>query len=88
MLKMNRGSDTSQNKKRVITSKGIKPISKYKHSYKYLWLWGSFSPITRDAHYMISDGVSKNAFLAYFEDLSLHESKELKIVITHNPAFH
>ena len=37
---------------------------------------------------MISDGVSKNAFLAYLEDLSLHEPKELKILITDNAAFH
>ena len=31
--------------KKVITAKGIKPIGKYKHSYLYKWLWGSFSPI-------------------------------------------
>ena len=49
--------------KRVLTLKGIKPIGKYKHSYKYFWLWGSFSPISGDAHYMISDGVSKATFI-------------------------
>ncbi|NQX85295.1 MAG: IS630 family transposase [Flavobacteriaceae bacterium] len=74
--------------KRVLTLQGIKPIGKYKHSYKYLWLWGSFSPITGDAHYMISDGVSKNAFMAYLEDLSLYNPKELKILIIDNAAFH
>lgn len=74
--------------KRVLTLMGIKPIGKYKHSYKYFWLWGSFSPITGDAHYMISDGVSKNAFIAYLNDLSLHKPKELKIVIIDNAAFH
>ncbi|WP_438710890.1 IS630 family transposase [Aquimarina muelleri] len=74
--------------KRVLTLKGIKPIGKYKHSYKYFWLWGSFSPITGDAHYMISDGVSKAAFIAYLQDLSLYKPKELKIVIIDNTAFH
>lgn len=74
--------------KRVLTLKGIKPIGKYKHSYKYFWLWGSFSPITGDAHYMISDGVSKAAFIAYLQDLSLYKPKELKIVIIDNAAFH
>ncbi len=74
--------------KRVLTIKGIKPVEKYKHSYKYFWLWGSFSPITGDAHYMISDGVSKAAFIAYLDDLSQYKPKELKIVIIDNAAFH
>ena len=74
--------------KRVLTIKGIKPVGKYKHSYKYFWLWGSFSPITGDAHYMISDGVSKNAFIAYLQDLSLYKPRELKILIIDNAAFH
>lgn len=74
--------------KRVLTIKGIKPVGKYKHSYKYFWLWGSFSPITGDAHYMISEGVSKNAFIAYLKDLSLYNPRELKILIIDNAAFH
>ena len=74
--------------KRVLTLKGIKPVGKYKHSYKYFWLWGSFSPITGDAHYMISDGVSKNAFITYLQDLSLYKPRELKILIIDNAAFH
>ncbi|MFV0247912.1 MAG: IS630 family transposase [Tenacibaculum sp.] len=74
--------------KRVLTLKGIKPIGTYKHSYKYLWLWGSFSPITGDAHYMISRGVSKDAFVAYLNDLSLQKPRELKILIIDNAAFH
>ena len=45
--------------KRVLTVRGVKPVGKYKHSYQYFWLWGSFSPITGDAHYMISDGYPK-----------------------------
>ena len=74
--------------KRVLTLKGIKPVGKYKHSYKYFWLWGSFSPITGHAHYMISGGVCKNAFIAYLNDLSLYKPRELKILIIDNAAFH
>ena len=74
--------------KRVITLKGIKPVGKYKHSYKYFWLWGSFSPITGDAHYMISGGVSKNAFSAYINDLATYKPRELKILIIDNATFH
>ena len=74
--------------KRVLTGKGIKPVGKYKHSYQYFWLWGSFSPITGDAHYMISNGVSKDAFIAYLNDLSLLRPRELKILIIDNATFH
>ena len=74
--------------KRVITLKGLKPVGKYKHRYKYFWIWGSFSPITGDAHYMISDGISKNAFTAYLKDLSLINPREIKLVIIDNAAFH
>lgn len=74
--------------RRVLTLRGVKPVGKYKHSYKYIWLWGSFSPITGEAHYMISDGVSKNAFIAYLKDLSLYNPRELKILIIDNAAFH
>ena len=71
-----------------MTRKGIKPVGKYKHSYQYFWLWGSFSPITGDAHYMMSPGVSKEAFIAYLNDLSLFKPKEFKILIIDNAAFH
>lgn len=64
--------------KRVLTLRGVKPVGKYKHSYKYFWLWGSFSPITGDAHYMISGGVSKNAFIAYLNDLVSINQESLK----------
>lgn len=37
---------------------------------------------------MISDGVSKNAFLAYLNDLALISLRELKLVIIDNAAFH
>ena len=36
----------------LITTKGIKPIGEYKHSYLYKWLWGSFSPITGESFCM------------------------------------
>lgn len=51
-------------------------------------MWGSFSPITGDSHYFITDGVNKDLFLAYLEDLSLKNPKELKILLIDNAAFH
>ncbi len=66
--------------KRVITAKGIKPIGKYKHSYLYKWLWGSFC--------MTTDSVCKELFIKYLEDFSKHKPEELKIIVIDNAAFH
>ena len=74
--------------KRVITAKGIKPIGKYKHSYLYKWLWGSFSPITGESFCMTTDGVCKDLFIKYLEDFSQHKPEELKIIVIDNAAFH
>lgn len=74
--------------KRVITAKGIKPIGKYKHSYLYKWLWGSFSPITGESFCMTTDSVCKDLFVQYLEDFSKHKPTELKIIIIDNAAFH
>jgi transposase len=74
--------------KRVITAKGIKPIGKYKHSYLYKWLWGSFSPITGESFCMTSDGVCKDLFIKYLEGFSQHKPEELKIIVIDNAAFH
>src|SRR5680860_1816276 len=62
--------------KRVITAKGIKPIGKYKHSYLYKWLWGSFSPITGESFCMTTDHVCKEFFIKYLEDFSKHKPEE------------
>ena len=70
--------------KKVLSIKGNHPIGKYKHSYKYFWLWGSFSPITGDSHYILSQGVSKDMFIEYLKDFSKQNPKELKIIIIDN----
>lgn len=74
--------------KRVLSLKGIKPIGKYKHAYKNFWVWGSFSPITGDSHYIYSDSVCKEMFVEYLKDLSLYKPNEFKIVLIDNAGFH
>jgi len=74
--------------KRVITAKGVKPIGKYKHSYLYKWLWGSFSPITGESFCMTTDRVCKELFIEYLKDFSQHKPNELKIIIIDNASFH
>ncbi|WP_062060119.1 IS630 family transposase [Aquimarina longa] len=74
--------------KRVISARGVQPIGKYKHSYQYKWLWGSFSPISGESFCMTTDGVCKELFIKYLEDFAKHKPREVKILIIDNAAFH
>ncbi|QMU65954.1 MAG: IS630 family transposase [Flavobacteriaceae bacterium] len=74
--------------KRVLVSKGIKPIGQYQHSYQWLWLWGCFSPITGDSFYWETPLVSNDIFENFLEDFSKQNPRELKIVIMDNAGFH
>ena len=74
--------------KRVLVSKGIKPIGQYQHSYQWLWLWGCFSPITGDSFYWETPFVSNDIFESYLKDFSNQNPNELKIVVIDNAGFH
>lgn len=74
--------------KRVLVSKGIKPIGKYQHSYKWLWLWGCFSPVTGDAFYWETSHVGNDIFEGFLNDFSQTNPKELKLLIIDNAGFH
>ncbi len=74
--------------KRVLVSKGIKPIGKFQHRYKWLWLWGCFSPITGEAFYWETPYVSNKIFEGCLEDFSQQNPRELKILIIDNAGFH
>jgi len=74
--------------KRVLVNKGVKPIGKFQHSYKWLWLWGCFSPITGDSFYWETPLVSNDIFEGFLKDFSKQNSTELKIIIIDNAGFH
>ena len=74
--------------KRVLVSKGIKPIGKYQHSYKWLWLWGCFSPVTGDSFYWETPLVSNNIFEGFLQDFSKQNPMEFKIIVIDNAGFH
>lgn len=74
--------------KRVLVSKGIKPIGKYQHSYKWLWLWGCFSPITGNSFYWETPFVNNEIFEEFLKDFSQQNPRELKLVIIDNAGFH
>lgn len=74
--------------KRVLISKGIQPVCKYQHSYKWLWLWGCFSPINGESFYWETPIVSNDIFEKFLEDFAKQKPKELKIMIIDNAGFH
>lgn len=74
--------------KRVLVSKGIKPIGKFQHSYKWLWLWGCFSPITGDAFYWETSHVGSDIFEGFLNDFSKKNPNELKLLVIDNAGFH
>jgi len=74
--------------KRVLVSKGVEPVGKYQHSYKWLWLWGSFSPLTGDTFYWKTSNVGNDIFEAYLKDLSDQNPRELKLLVIDNAGFH
>lgn len=74
--------------KRVLISKGIQPVCNYQHSYKWLWLWGCFSPINGESFYWETPIVSNDIFEKFLEDFAKQKPKELKIIIIDNAGFH
>ena len=74
--------------KRVLVSKGIKPAGKFQHSYKWLWLWGCFSPVTGDSFYWETPFVGNDIFEGFLEDFAQQKPTELKLLIIDNAGFH
>ena len=74
--------------KRVLVSKGVKPIAQYQHSYQWLWLWGCFSPVNGHSFYWETPLVSNDIFENFLKDFSNQNPRELKIVIIDNAGFH
>ena len=74
--------------KRVLVSKGVKPTGKFQHSYKWLWLWGCFSPITGEAFYWETSHVGNDLFEAFLGDFSKSRPKELILLVIDNAGFH
>lgn len=73
---------------RCLTSKGVKPIVKYKHAFKNTFLYGAFSPIDGNSFIYEIEGTSSEIFFKYLQQLSEHRPRELMIVIIDNAGFH
>lgn len=74
--------------KRTLTAKSVKAKVNYQHSYQYLWIWGSFSPLTGDAFYWETPIVNNTIFEAYLNELSKRTPDKYIILVIDNAGFH
>lgn len=74
--------------KRVLSAIGVKAKVKYQHTFKNLWIWGSFSPITGDAFYWETPIVNNNIFRDYLKALSQRDLNKYTVLIIDNAGFH
>ena len=74
--------------KRVITMRGIKPISPYQHQFDNLWLFGAFSPINGDNCLLEMPNCDTDCFQSFLSEFAGQKPEEFKIMILDNAAFH
>lgn len=74
--------------KKVLVKRGIKPIGKFQHTYKQLWLWGIFSMINGSSFYWETPIVNNIIFEEYLKAYSDLDPKKLTIMIIDNAGFH
>lgn len=74
--------------RRMITAKGIKPVAPFLHRFDNLYLFGAFSPLTGDRCLLEMPHCNSHTFQVFINHLSLQNSKEFKILILDNGAFH
>lgn len=74
--------------RRVLTTKGIKPIAPYQHKFDNLYLFGAFSPINGDNFLLEMPTCNTETFQVFMDQFSLQKPDEFKIIILDNGAFH
>lgn len=73
---------------KCLTAMGIKPIVKYQHKFANTYLYGAYSPINGDSFVFEIQGVSKEVFHKYLQEMSKYKPDEYKIVVIDNAGFH
>jgi transposase len=74
--------------KRVLVSKGVKPIGKFQHGYKWLWLGAASPPITGGSFYWETPFVGNGIFEGFLKGFSQTKLRELKLLVIDNAGFH
>lgn len=73
---------------RALTAKGVKPICTYQNIFKSTYIFGAFSPINGDSLVMELPYCNGDNFQIFLNELSNKNSKEFKVIILDNGAFH
>jgi transposase len=74
--------------RRMLTTKGIKPIAPYQHKFDNLYLFGAFSPINGDNFLLEMPVCNSEAFQIFLDEFSSQKPDEFKIMVLDNGAFH
>ena len=73
---------------KALTAAGVKPICPFQQVFQSLYLFGAFSPITGDHFLLEMPFCNGHTFQIFLNEFSMHNPKELKIVVLDNGAFH
>jgi hypothetical protein len=74
--------------RRILTIKGVKPISPYQHKFKNFYLFGAYSPITGTHFTLELPKCNTDCFQLYLDEFSNQSPDKFKILILDNGAFH
>lgn len=71
-----------------LTAINVKPICKFQQVFQSIWLFGAFSPITGEHFELILPHCNSDNFQIFLDEMSIVNSKELKIIVLDNGKFH
>ena len=73
---------------RGLTAKGIQPVCNFQQVFEYTYLFGAFSPVTRDQFLLIMPYCIGETFQIFLNQFSEQNKNEYKIIVLDNGAFH
>jgi transposase len=73
---------------RGLTARGVQPVCTFQQVFKYTYLFGAFSPITRNKFLLEMPFCNAETFQVYLDMFSENDPEEFKIIVLDNGAFH
>lgn len=71
-----------------LTAKGVKPICPFQQVFKYLYLFGAFSPLDGDSFLMEFPYCNAASFQIFLDQLAIAKKDTFNIIVLDNGAFH
>jgi len=73
---------------RSITVSGVKPIGRYRHVYRYFYLFGAINFSTGEHEFMEAEAVNTTFFKAFLRQIANVNPMLLKVVLLDNASYH